>query len=205
MGTQSALDLLDKPSRIKTMRIILPVLLLLAAPLSAQLETAFDAPWIGYDVIVYPSGYVPSAARMADLDGDGFDDLVVSTYYSNPVLSVAMARGDGGFMPPGNSDCMGTEPEALNPWWSIWCVVARKTRSGRLICPEEGLSVMEAIRLYTTNSAYAGFEEGLKGSIEAGKLADFVVLDEDPFEVPVDGLKEMRVKTTVIGGQVVQH
>jgi predicted amidohydrolase YtcJ len=110
---------------------------------------------------------------------------------------------DGGFMPPGNSDCMGTEPEALNPWWSIWCVVARKTRSGRLICPEEGLSVMEAIRLYTVNSAYAGFEEALKGSIEPGKLADLVVLDEDPFQVSVDGLKEMQVKTTVIGGQVV--
>ena len=106
-------------------------------------------------------------------------------------------------MPPGNSDCMGTEPEALNPWWSIWCVVARKSRSGRLICPEEGLSVMEAIRLYTVNSAYAGFEETLKGSIEAGKLADFIVLHEDPFEVPVDGLKEMQVAITVIGGQVV--
>ena len=110
---------------------------------------------------------------------------------------------DRGFMPPGNSDCMGTEPEALNPWWSIWCVVARKTRKGRAICPEEGLSVMEAIRLYTTNSAYAGFEERSKGSIESGKLADLVVLSENPFEVPVDGLKDIQVATTVIGGRVV--
>jgi predicted amidohydrolase YtcJ len=110
---------------------------------------------------------------------------------------------DRGFMPPGNSDCMGTEPEALNPWWSIWCVVARKTRNGRPICPEEGLSVMEAIRLYTTNSAYAGFEERLKGSIESGKLADLVVLSENPFEVPVDGLKDIQVATTVVGGRVV--
>ncbi len=111
---------------------------------------------------------------------------------------------DRGFMPPGNSDCMGTEPEALNPWWSIWCVVARKTRSGRLICPDEGLSVMEAIRLYTTNSAFAGFEERLKGSIEAGKLADLIVLSENPFEIPADGLKEIQVLTTVIGGEVAQ-
>jgi hypothetical protein len=109
---------------------------------------------------------------------------------------------DGGFMPPGNSDCMGTEPEALNPWWSIWCVVARKTRSGRTICPEEGLGVMDAIRLYTTHSAYAGFEEALKGSIEPGKLADLVVLSEDPFEIPPDGLKEVRVVKTLIGGEV---
>jgi len=86
---------------------------------------------------------------------------------------------DEGFMPPGNSDCMGTEPEALNPWWSIWCVVARKTRSGRSICPEEGLDVLEAIRLYTTYSAYAGFEEASKGSLEPGKLADLIVLSDD--------------------------
>ncbi len=110
---------------------------------------------------------------------------------------------DEGFMPPGNSDCMGTEPEALNPWWSIWCVVARKTRSGALICPEEGLSVMEAIRLYTTYSAHAGFEESSKGSIEPGKLADLVVLSDDPFEVPIDALKDTRVLTTVVGGRVV--
>jgi predicted amidohydrolase YtcJ len=93
-------------------------------------------------------------------------------------------------------------PEALNPWWSIWCVVARKTRSGRTICPEEGLGVMDAIRLYTTHSAYAGFEETIKGSIEPGKLADLIVLSEDPFEIPPDGLKEVRVVKTLIGGEV---
>jgi hypothetical protein len=98
---------------------------------------------------------------------------------------------------------MGTEPEALNPWLSIWCVGARKTRSGRLICQIEDLSAMEAIRLYTANSAYARFEGTLKGSIAAGKLADFIVLHEDPFEVPVDGLKEIQVATTVIGGKIV--
>jgi len=112
---------------------------------------------------------------------------------------------DAGFMPPGNSDCMGTEPEALNPWWSIWCVVARKTRSGRSICPEEGLDVLEAIRLYTTYSAYAGFEEASKGSLEVGKLADLIVLSEDPFEIPVDALKDVQVETTVVGGRVVHE
>ena len=110
---------------------------------------------------------------------------------------------DDGFMPPGNSDCMGTEPEALNPWWSIWCVVARKTRTGRSICPEEGLDVLEAIRLYTTYSAFAGFEEASKGSLEPGKLADLIVLSEDPFEIPVDALKDLQVETTVVGGRVV--
>ena len=61
---------------------------------------------------------------------------------------------------------------------------------------------MDAIRLYTTNSAYAGFEETIKGSIEPGKLADLIVLSEDPFEIPPDGLKEIRVVKTLIGGEV---
>ncbi len=108
-----------------------------------------------------------------------------------------------GFMPPGNSDCMGTEPESLNPWWSIWCAVARKTRRGHDICPEEGLSVIDAIRLYTTFSAYAGFEERIKGSLETGKLADLIVLSDNPFEVPVDALKDIRVMTTIVGGRTV--
>ena len=110
---------------------------------------------------------------------------------------------DEGFMPPGNSDCMGADPEAVNPWYNIWCTVTRKTRSGRQICPEEGLGVMEAIRLYPNFSAHAGFDEAHKGSIEPGKLADLVVLDRDPFEIPADALKDVCVATTMAGGKVV--
>jgi len=110
---------------------------------------------------------------------------------------------ENGFMPPGNSDSMGTEPEALNPWWSIWCVVARKTRQGQPICPEEGLSVMEAIRVYTRYAAYAGFEENVKGAIEPGKLADLMILDQDPLCVPVEHLPEMQVEATIVGGKFV--
>ena len=147
------------------------------------------------------SGIIPVPTPYSSLGwfGDAWLDASGPADKAVPYRSLV----DGGFMPPGNSDCMGTEPEALNPWWSIWCVVARKTRSGRVICPEEGLGVMEAIRLYTTNSAYAGFEENSKGSIEPGKLADLVVLSEDPFEIPADGLKEVRVVTTLVGGEVI--
>jgi hypothetical protein len=65
-----------------------------------------------------------------------------------------------------------------------------------------GLAVLEAIRLYTTHAAYVGFEEDTKGSIEAGKLADLVALSEDPFEIPVDRLKDVQVALTVVVGEV---
>ena len=65
--------------------------------------------------------------------------------------------------------------------------------------------MLEAIRLYTTNSAFASFEEASKGSLEAGKLADLVVLSDDPFQIPVDALKDIQVETTVVGGQVVHE
>jgi predicted amidohydrolase YtcJ len=147
------------------------------------------------------SGIIPVPTPYSSLGwyGDAWLDAAAPGDKVVPYRSLV----DGGFMPPGNSDCMGTEPEALNPWWSIWCVVARKTRKGRPICPEEGLGVMDAIRLYTTFSAYAGFEEESKGSLEPGKLADLVVLSDDPFDIPVDALKEVRVETTIVGGRVV--
>ncbi|MCF8070414.1 MAG: amidohydrolase [Desulfobacterales bacterium] len=109
---------------------------------------------------------------------------------------------DQGFMPPGNSDVMGTETEAFNPWWSIWCVVERKTRSGRLISPEEGISVMDAIRLYTRFSAFAGFEESVKGAIEPGKMADLIVVDRNPLQVEGDEIQDIQVVMTVIDGQI---
>jgi predicted amidohydrolase YtcJ len=149
------------------------------------------------------SGIIPIPTPYSSLGwyGDAWLDSAAPGEKVVPYRSLL----DEGFMPPGNSDCMGTEPEALNPWWSIWCVVARKTRSGRSICPEEGLSVLEAIRLYTNFSAYAGFEEDSKGSLELGKLADLVVLSQDPFNIPVDALKDVQVQTTIVGGRVVHE
>lgn len=108
-----------------------------------------------------------------------------------------------GMCVPGNSDTGGSEPEAFNPLYEIWCMVARKSKEGSLICPEEKISVLEALRVYTMHSAYASFDEAVKGSIEVGKFADFVVLEENPLTVPEEHLKDIPVGLTIAGGKVV--
>jgi hypothetical protein len=90
-----------------------------------------------------------------------------------------------------------------DPLFGIWCAVNRKTRAGILLGPEERLTPMEAIRAYTINAAYASFEEKIKGSIEAGKLADFVILSQNPCEVDPSEIKNIKVERTIIGGETV--
>ena len=88
-----------------------------------------------------------------------------------------------------------------NPIVQIYQAVARKTRSGLEYSQMEAISVMDAIRVYTWNGAYLGKEEHNKGSIEPGKLADLIVLDQDILETPVEEIPEIKVLLTVVGGK----
>jgi predicted amidohydrolase YtcJ len=94
----------------------------------------------------------------------------------------------------GGSDC---PMEPLSPLSGIQAVATRE------FFPEERITVAEALRMYTVNAAYASFEEELKGSIEAGKLADFTVLSNDPQGVPPNKIKDIAVELTIVGGRVV--
>jgi len=93
--------------------------------------------------------------------------------------------------------------EAIDPLFGIQTAVSRVTASGKIFVPEERISVEQAIRMYTLDAAYASFEKYTKGSIEPGKLADLVVLSDDPLQVPTDKISEINVETTIVGGKIV--
>ena len=109
---------------------------------------------------------------------------------------------DEGFPIPGSSDATGTHPENTNPFFCMSCAINRKTFSGKVISPEEKISVTEAIKMYTNYSAYAGFEENQKGSLEVGKLGDLIVVSRDPWEVADLEIADIEVICTIIGGKV---
>ncbi|GAC1334134.1 MAG: amidohydrolase [Beijerinckiaceae bacterium] len=90
----------------------------------------------------------------------------------------------------------------LSPLFTAWCAVNRMTSSGRVLGPDETLTVTQALRAVTLGAAYTLKLDHCVGSIEAGKFADFAVLDEDPFSVPSERLKDVGVWGTVSGGVV---
>ncbi|HVS31925.1 MAG TPA: amidohydrolase [Thermoanaerobaculia bacterium] len=95
--------------------------------------------------------------------------------------------------------------EAVNPWFGIYAAVTRKDQkdwpSGGWY-PEDRLTLAEAIRGFTLDAAYAAFEEGSRGTIERGKLADFTVVEGNPWAMNPDDLYKVRVKWTIVGGEV---
>jgi predicted amidohydrolase YtcJ len=94
----------------------------------------------------------------------------------------------------------------LSPWWGIMSAVTRKEMlSGTVLAPEERLTVLQALALYTTNGAYIGFEEKDKGSLEPGKLADFIVIDRDILSIPPEDIKSVQVLDTYVDGNLVYH
>ena len=91
-----------------------------------------------------------------------------------------------------------------HPFVSLWAAIARRTEvKGTQMGTEQRVSREEAIRMYTVNGAYLTFEEGLKGSIEPGKLADLIILDRDILTCPEDEIKETKVLATYLGGELV--
>lgn len=109
---------------------------------------------------------------------------------------------DHGIRLLGSSDC---PVESCNPLYGIYAAVARKDLQGNPpdgLTPSEKLSVEQAIRMYTADGAYSSFDEGKKGVLSEGGLADLIVLSEDPFEVAEAALRDIRVMMTVVDGEI---
>jgi hypothetical protein len=82
-------------------------------------------------------------------------------------------------------------------------MVTGKNAAGETVNEGQQITRLEALRLYTMGSAYQSFDESTLGSIEAGKLADLVVLDADYLDVPDEALRGIASVLTIVGGRVV--
>ena len=93
----------------------------------------------------------------------------------------------------------------LAPMWTIYAAVTRATLDGKNPngwVPEQKLTVAEAVEAYTMGSAYAEFQENVKGSITPGKFADVVLLGDDIFKIPPAAIKDVQIEMTMMGGKI---
>jgi predicted amidohydrolase YtcJ len=111
--------------------------------------------------------------------------------YTYPMRSII----DNGILLISGSDCPIEDP---NPILGLHALITRNN-----FIPEQCITVEEALKTYTTSAAYAAFEEDVKGTLEPGKLADMVILDENPFKVPKEEIQNIQVLETIIRGKSV--
>ena len=90
-----------------------------------------------------------------------------------------------------------------NMFETIWCAVNRKTKEGKVLGEDEEISVLDAIKAVTINSAYQYFEEDYKGSIKEGKFADLIIVDKNPLNVEKEEIRNIKVLETIKSGETV--
>jgi predicted amidohydrolase YtcJ len=117
---------------------------------------------------------------------------------------------DAGVIVAGGSDHMiKYDPRrainAYHPFFAMWMAITRKTADGSVLGPEQKVTRLEALKMWSSNGAWMTFEENLKGSIEPGKLADFAVITQDFLTCPEDEIKAIEALMTVVGGNVVHR
>jgi hypothetical protein len=129
----------------------------------------------------------------------GYDRL----RYFQPLHSIFQSGG----MVGGGSDHMQKigslrSINPYNPFLGMWVAITRKAKNFEgVLHPQEALTREQAIRFYTSNNAFLLFREKEIGSLEPGKLADFIILDRDILTCPEDSIRETRVLATYLGGK----
>jgi hypothetical protein len=125
------------------------------------------------------------------------------SYYGEDMMKRSMAFRS--FIDAGVHVAAGSDfsPGPFAPLMGIQGMVTRKGWNGETWGANQKVTVAEALKINTLNGAYASYEEDIKGSITAGKLADFVVLSEDLHAVNPDKIKDIKIVQTVTGGKTV--
>jgi predicted amidohydrolase YtcJ len=129
-------------------------------------------------------------------------DKLLPAFGENRLEWMFAARSflDAGVMVSAHSD---HNAGPMPPLMGIHALVNRVTRAGKEIGQSQRISVMEALKLYTINAAYHSYDEECLGSIEVGKLADFVVLGRDILSIPTEEIIDIPVDMTLVGGKIV--
>lgn len=96
----------------------------------------------------------------------------------------------------------GSDNLPIGPFVGLYAAVTRKGESGKVFGPGEAVSMKEALTMYTRNGAFLTGEEKIKGTLEAGKVADLLVLPEDLLNVSPEKVLNMKVDMTIVGGKV---
>lgn len=111
---------------------------------------------------------------------------------------------DRGWRLSGSSDVwIGSEREATNPFFSIWCCMKRQAYSGNYIDPDEAISFDEALRMHTIDAAATMGEEDEKGSLTPGKVADIIAVHGNPRKMAVDDVRSLRPNFVMARGRTV--
>ena len=133
-------------------------------------------------------------------------------YAAGPSLVKMWGRKRAAWMTPlrtyidqGLMVSLGTDASVVPypPLWVFYHFVSRDTISGGVLGPDQQITRQEALKAQTINNAYTTFEEKTKGSIDAGKFADLVMLEEDIMTVPEKSIESMKVLMTMVGGKIV--
>ena len=145
-------------------------------------------------------GAVPAAfTSYAYYNSDKFvfygEELMKRSMAYRSFLDVGIPVAAGSDFPPGPFD----------PRMAIQGMVTRTGWDGKTWGANQRISVEEALRVLTLNGAYNSHEDAIKGSIAPGKLADFVVLSDDPLTIAADKIKELEIVRTFVGGSAVYH
>ena len=170
--------------------------------------------------LMHASFQSPEAIGRARKMGVGADIQTPWLYFDGPALEKVFGSGgmtwfiplrayiETGIHPAGGSDHMighdkNRAVNPYNPFLQMEVAVTRRMADGRVLHPEQRVTRAEALKMHTIWAAEMQFAEKERGSIEAGKLADLVVIDRDFLTVPEDGIRAIEPVMTIVGGKVV--